>query len=86
MANLLKKIFERPYDWKKNGHDTTDQWKYVRIGDTVEFAMTVTEDVLYTVEALFPETSEAMIKRKTSDGISGETYRVGIVMLRPVKA
>ena len=49
MANLLKKIFERPYDWKKNGHDTTDQWKSVRVGDTVEFAMTVTEEVLYSV-------------------------------------
>jgi hypothetical protein len=86
MANLLKKIFEKPYDWKKNGHDTTDQWKTVRLGDTVEFAMTVTEDVLYNVEALYPETSEAMIKRKTTDGTPGESYRVGLVMLRPVKA
>ncbi|MBM4151219.1 MAG: hypothetical protein FJ219_06185 [Ignavibacteria bacterium] len=86
MANLLKKIFERPYDWKKNGHDTTDQWKFIRTGDTVEFAMTVTEDVEYTVEALYPETQEAMIKRKTSDGSNGETYRVGVVMLRPIKS
>ncbi|MFM6956002.1 MAG: hypothetical protein ACKOX1_05565 [Ignavibacteria bacterium] len=86
MANVLKKIFERPYDWKKNGHDTTDQWKTVKVGDTVEFAMTVTEDVLYTVQALYPETSDAMIKRKTTDGSQGETYRVGLVMLRPVKA
>jgi hypothetical protein len=35
---------------------------------------------------LYPETSEAMIKRKTIDGSQGETYRVGLVMLRPVKA
>lgn len=84
MANLLKKIFERPYDWKKNGHDTTDQWKSIKVGDTVEFAMTVTENVLYSVETLFPETGEALIRRKTADGTTGETYRVGTVMLRPV--
>ena len=80
MANFLKKIFEKPYDWKKNGHDTTDQWKSVRVGDTVEFAMT------YRVETFYPETSEATIKRKTMDDSQGETYRVGLVMLRPVKA
>jgi hypothetical protein len=48
--------------------------------------MTVTEDVVYTVEALYPETQEAMIKRKTNDGTNGETYRVGVVMLRPIKS
>jgi len=42
--------------------------------------------VLYTVESLYPETQEAVIKRKTSDGSNGETYRVGMVMLRPVKS
>jgi DNA repair photolyase len=84
MPNLLRKIFEKPYDWKKNGHDITDQWKNVRPGDTVEFAMTVTEDVLYTVEEINASTAEARIRRISRDGSKGESYTVGLVMLRPI--
>lgn len=84
MANLLRRIFEKPYNWKKNGYDITDQWKTVKLGDTVEFAMTVTEDVQYKVEQIYAETGEAFIRRMSADGSTGEAYRVGLVMLRPI--
>jgi hypothetical protein len=84
MANILRKIFEKPYDWKKNGHDITNQWKSLKVGDTVEFAMTVTEDIVYTIEHIYAETAEASIRIQTKDGSAGQTFRVGLVMLRPL--
>ncbi|GDX66275.1 hypothetical protein LBMAG36_13420 [Chlorobiota bacterium] len=83
MANLLRKIFEKPYDWKKNGHDITNQWKSLKVGDTVEFAMTVTEDIVYTIEHIYADSAEASIRVQSKDGSAAQAYRVGLVMLRP---
>lgn len=82
MANLLRKIFEKPYDWKKNGHDITNQWKSLKVGDTVEFAMTVTEDIVYIIEHIYADSAEASIRIQSKDGSTTQSYRVGLVMLR----
>ncbi len=81
---FIKNFFAKQYTWKPNGHDKTDQWKSVKVGDTVEFAMTMTEGITYTVEAVSQDTMEAKIRRRTSNGSQGEAYSVGLVMLRPI--
>ena len=81
---FIKNFFAKQYVWKPNGHDTTDQWKSVKTGDIVEFAMTMTEGITYAVESVSTDTMEAKIRRQTADGSRGETYTVGLVMLRPI--
>ncbi|MFN8361509.1 MAG: hypothetical protein U0264_16495 [Candidatus Kapaibacterium sp.] len=81
---FIKNFFAKQHEWVLNGHDKTDQWKSVKVGDTVEFAMTMTEGVTYSVESINQEAAEAKIRRRTSDGSNGEAYTVGLVMLRPI--
>jgi hypothetical protein len=46
--------------------------------------MTVTEDIVYTIEHIYAETAEASIRIQSKDGSAGQTFRVGLVMLRPL--
>lgn len=79
MANLLRKIFERPYTFKQNGYDRNTPPSDMRTGDKVEYAVTATDGLTYTIESLDITNGEAAIRSNTP---KGKLYRVPLVMLR----
>lgn len=80
MPNLLRKIFERPYTFKENGYDRKTAPAGIRVGDAVEYAVTATDGITYSVVELHGESSEATIRSATG----GKQYRVAAVMLRKI--
>ncbi len=79
MANLLRKIFERPYTFKKNGYEMQSSLVVLHAGDIVEYAVTATDGLTYTIESVDSASGEATIRSNTA---KGKRYCVSLVMLR----
>lgn len=81
MGNLLRKIFERPYTFKQNGYDRNTPPSDMRPGDKVEYAVTATDGLAYTIESLDNAIGEATVRSNTS---KSKQYKVPLVMLRKI--
>ncbi|MFN5309921.1 MAG: hypothetical protein ACK5C0_10755 [Candidatus Kapaibacterium sp.] len=90
MASLLgkiaKKLFETEYNFKKNGFEKSDQWKTIKVGDTVEYGVTATDGITYRVEDIDAQNQKARIKclSNVKHKNTGEYYTVSLKMIRPV--
>lgn len=83
ITDFIKKFTFKDFDFKPNGYNNAGQWKAIRSGDVVEYA--VQESAFqYKVEEIL-DGGLARIRKIEHDGSHGkEAYPAPLQMLRPL--